>query len=62
MNVSVGKASDRRAEDKQDRLRRLEADNLRLQKDNEMLLNTVATMRTTVNRLLERYVIEEAGR
>ena len=61
MKVMVGKTGDRGTEDKQDRLRRLEEDNLQLRKDNEMLLNTVATMRITLDRLLQRYVIEETG-
>ncbi|NBH72416.1 hypothetical protein D3Z51_10375 [Clostridiaceae bacterium] len=59
MNVTAGRTSDLEVDGKQGRLRRLEADNVRLQRDNEMLLNTVIRMNVALNRLLEHYVVEE---
>lgn len=37
-------------------MRRLEEENRRLKADNEMLMNIVTQMRTTLNRLMERYI------
>lgn len=59
MNVTAGRTNDLEVDGKQGRLRRLEADNVRLQRDNEMLLNTVIRMNVALNRLLEHYVVEE---
>lgn len=61
MSVVAGKNNDLGVEDKQGRLRRLEEDNIKLQKDNEMLLNTVIRMNVALNRLLEHYVMEKSG-
>lgn len=43
-----------------EKMRRLEEENRRLKEDNEMLLNIVVQMRTTLNRLVNRYISEQA--
>lgn len=40
-------------------IRRLEEENRRLKEDNEMLMNIIGQMRTTLNRLVNRYVTEQ---
>lgn len=39
-----------------DKILQLERDNEQLRKDNEMLLNIIAQMKVTLNRLINRYM------
>lgn len=45
-----------------DRLLALEEENRKLKKDNERLLCTIQQMRVTINRLINRYIIEDSSR
>ena len=41
-----------------ERMKRLEEENRKLREDNEMLLNIMVQMKVTLNRLVNRYVVE----
>ena len=43
----------------QNDLEMLTAENSQLKEDNEMLLNIIAQMRVTLNRLVSRYITEQ---
>lgn len=58
MEAMVGKTEEKAMEKGQERVRQLEEENRKLKKDNEILLNTVFRMRTTINRFIDRYVTE----
>ena len=40
-------------------LQRVLEENKKLKEDNEMLLNIIAQMRVTLNRLVNRYIVEQ---
>ena len=40
----------------QDRVLMLERENQRLKEDNEMLLSVITQLKTTLNRMVERYI------
>jgi len=40
-------------------LQKLWEENQKLKEDNEMLLNIIAQMRVTLNRLVNRYIVEK---
>lgn len=40
-------------------LQKLWEENQKLKEDNEMLLNIIAQMRVTLNRLVSRYIVEK---
>lgn len=40
-------------------MEQMQAENIRLKEDNEMLLNIIAQMRVTLNRLVSRYIEEQ---
>lgn len=42
-----------------ERMKRLEEENRKLREDNEMLLNIMVQMKVTLNRLVNRYVVEQ---
>ena len=43
-----------------ERMKRLEEENRKLREDNEMLLNIMVQMKVTLNRLVNRYVVEQS--
>lgn len=43
-----------------EKMRRLEEENLKLRADNEMLMNIMTQLQTTLNRLVDRYVSGQA--
>lgn len=59
MELKVGKTRGEEKKGSMEMIRQLEEENQELKKENEILLGTIRQMKITLNRLINRYVIEK---